>query len=203
MLSSLCPQPPPPPMPPPREACRLAVSASIFFSSSATRLSVFFCLFLVGCVTTQLRPALAHRRQGPSGSAGSGSHRTLSPRQASHARGFLASAPSTPPPPTIITPPSGDAAPPPPPPCMATGEACVPGVLPWAPDAGVAEAGDVGVKAVEPPEDDERAPVAVATDGDAALPPLPPPLPPQSGRWRGPCDAPAPLCWMGWADPIE
>lgn len=82
---------PPPPPPPLLVACKLAVRASIFFSSSATRLSVFFCLLRVGCVTTQARSALAHRLQGPSGLAGSGSQRTLSPRQLSQARGFFAS----------------------------------------------------------------------------------------------------------------
>ena len=57
----------------PLEACKLAVRASIFFSSSATRLSVFFCLLRVGWVTMQLRPAFAHRLHGPSGLARAGS----------------------------------------------------------------------------------------------------------------------------------
>jgi len=60
-----------------------AVKASIFFSSSATLLSVFFCLFRLGAVTTQFRLAFAHLLQGRLGS--SWSHRTLSPRQASQA----------------------------------------------------------------------------------------------------------------------
>lgn len=85
------PAPTPTPTLAPRLACRLAVRASIFFSSSATRLSVFFCLFLVGCVTRHSRPAFAHRLHGPSGLSRSGSHLTLRPRQASQARGRLGS----------------------------------------------------------------------------------------------------------------
>lgn len=76
---------------PPDLACNVAVKASIFFSKSATRLSVFFCLFLVGAVTTQFLPAFRHRLHGCVSSLGSGSQRTLSPLQASHARAFLAS----------------------------------------------------------------------------------------------------------------
>ncbi len=104
-------------------ACRLAVSASIFFSSSATRLSVFFWRLRVGCVTTQLRPALAHRLHGPSGLAGSGSHRTLSPRQASQARGFFGSAAADPAATAASTspPPAAAAAPAPAPAAGATG----------------------------------------------------------------------------------
>lgn len=75
----------------PLVACRLAVRASIFFSSSATLLSVFFCRFLVGCVMMHARLAFLHLLQGPSTSTGSGSHLTLSPRQASQARGLLGS----------------------------------------------------------------------------------------------------------------
>ncbi|RDA85782.1 hypothetical protein CP532_6325 [Ophiocordyceps camponoti-leonardi (nom. inval.)] len=71
--------------------CKLAVRASILRSSSETRLSVFFCRLRVGAVTTHRLPALAHRRH--SSPPSSGSHRTLSARQASQARGFFASAP--------------------------------------------------------------------------------------------------------------
>lgn len=78
----------------PRVACKLAVRASIFFSSSATRLSVFFCRFRVGCVVIQFRPAFAQRLHGPSGFDGSGSQRTLRERHDSQARGFLGSVPS-------------------------------------------------------------------------------------------------------------
>src|SRR5271163_1402661 len=66
-------------------AFRLAVRALILFSNSSTRLSDFFCLLRLGAVTTQLRFAFAHLLQGPSGLVGSGSQRTFSPRQASHA----------------------------------------------------------------------------------------------------------------------
>ena len=72
-------------------ATRLCVSASIFFSSSATLESVFFWRFLVGCVMTHSLLAFLHLLHAPSGSAGSGSHLTLRDRQLSHARGFLGS----------------------------------------------------------------------------------------------------------------
>lgn len=71
---------------PPLVACKLAVSASIFFSSSATRLSVFFWRLRLGTVTMHCRPALAHLLQVPSGLSGSGSQRTFNDRQASQAR---------------------------------------------------------------------------------------------------------------------
>lgn len=70
-------------------ACRLAVRASIFLSNSATLLSVFFCLFRLGAVITQLRFAFLHLLQGPV--PGSGSHLTFSPRHASQALGRLVS----------------------------------------------------------------------------------------------------------------
>ena len=70
-------------------ACKLAVRASIFLSSSATLLSVFFCLFRLGAVMTHLRFAFRHLLQGPV--PGSGSHLTLSPRHASQALGRLVS----------------------------------------------------------------------------------------------------------------
>jgi hypothetical protein len=69
------------------EVCSVAVKASILRSNSATRLSVFFCRFRVGCVTMHDLPALAHRLHGSSGLLRSGSQRTLSCRQASQARG--------------------------------------------------------------------------------------------------------------------
>src|SRR5699024_4276116 len=73
---------------------KLDVNASIFLSNSATRLSVFFCLFRDGAVTTHCRPVFAQRvqpRPPPGPVLGSGSQRTFSWRQASHARGRLAS----------------------------------------------------------------------------------------------------------------
>ena len=85
--SSMCMAPGPEVVGP--RACKLAVKASIFFSRSETRLSVFFCRFLVGTVTTQFRPAFLHRLQGPS--LGSGSQRTFRPLQASQALDFLGS----------------------------------------------------------------------------------------------------------------
>src|ERR1700712_3660669 len=68
-------------------AARVAVRASIFFSSSATRLSVFFCVFLLGAVTMHVLLAFAHLLQDPVGWLSSGSHLTLSCRHASQARG--------------------------------------------------------------------------------------------------------------------
>jgi hypothetical protein len=73
------------------DACKLAVNASIFFSSSATLLSVFFCLFLLGAVTIHGLFALAHRAHMPFGSLVSKWHLTFSPRHASHARGRFCS----------------------------------------------------------------------------------------------------------------
>ena len=66
---------------------KLAVNASIFFSNSATRLSVFFCLLRVGAVTTHSLPVLTHRLHVPRGSCVSGSQRTFRLRHASQARG--------------------------------------------------------------------------------------------------------------------
>ena len=69
-------------------ALRLAVRASIFFSSSATRLSAFFGRLRVGAVKMHWRLAFAHRLHGPGASGlarSAGSHRTFNPRQASQA----------------------------------------------------------------------------------------------------------------------
>lgn len=73
---------------------RVAVRASTFLSRSATLESAFFWRFRAGAVTMHSRPAFRQRLQGgTSGFAGSaGTHLTFSPRQDSHARGFLASA---------------------------------------------------------------------------------------------------------------
>jgi hypothetical protein len=59
-------------------------------SNSATLLSVFFCLFLLGTVITHCRPALAHLRQAPSGLFVSSSSDLL-PLQPSQARGRFGS----------------------------------------------------------------------------------------------------------------
>ena len=73
-------------------AARVAVRASIFFSSSATLLSVFFCRFRLGAVTIHCLPALPHLLQVFGLLTSSNSHLTLRPRHASHARGrFMSS----------------------------------------------------------------------------------------------------------------
>lgn len=70
----------------------MAVKASIFFSSSLTRFSVFFCRFRTGGVTVHFRFAFAHRLQGRNEISFSNTQRTLSWRQASQARGRFNSA---------------------------------------------------------------------------------------------------------------
>src|SRR5256885_9060148 len=70
----------------PALAIKDAVNASIFFSNSATRLSVFFWRFRLGAVTIHCLFAFAHLLHEPVGLFSSGSQRTLSCRHASQAR---------------------------------------------------------------------------------------------------------------------
>ena len=71
-----------------RSVARDAVKASIFFSSSATRLVVCFCRLRLEAVTRHCRFAFAHLWQGAPMALSSLRHGTLRCRQASQARSF-------------------------------------------------------------------------------------------------------------------